>query len=77
MGYVPTEINGQELLPRDSILLEREGVSGVENCAITLQIQKLPFKEIKDESVYYSMILTLLGLIGILVSEKRLKTSKA
>ena len=77
MGYVPIEINGTEVLPRDSVLLGHEGISKTENCAITVQIQKLPFEEIRDESAYYSLILTLIGLIGILVSEKRLKTSKA
>ncbi len=77
IGYLPTESMGKELLPRDSHLLESKGASQVQNCVIAVKIQKVPFKEIGDEPVYYALILTLLGIIGITVSEKRLKTSKA
>ncbi|MDN5358720.1 MAG: hypothetical protein PWP76_563 [Candidatus Diapherotrites archaeon] len=76
-GYVETEIKDQILLPRDSIFTGINETNGASMCEIGVKIQKSPFVEETDLSVYYSLILTLLGIIGLLVSEKRLKTSKA
>jgi len=76
-GYLPTEVGGARLLPRDSQMLGLQAEKELQRCAIRLKIEKGVFEENEDRDVYISMILALLGLLGIVASEKRLKTRKA
>ncbi len=76
-GYLPAEVNGEKLMPRDHQTYGKRPEISDGYCATTAKIEKMPFKENRDTSVYISLIWTLLGILGVLTSEKRLKTSKA
>lgn len=76
MGYLDLELGPEVIPPRKSAYVGLREGPGEEICAIKVQIQKMPFTENPDVSLALAAILATAGIIGILASEKKLKSSR-
>lgn len=77
VGYADIEVGPEVVSPRDSVVLGKNEKQSLERCVIKAEIQKLPFEKDEDISTVFAVILSAAGVVGILASEKRLKTNKA
>ena len=76
-GYLELELNSEVIPPRESIFTGPSSDYGEGICEFYVQIQKIPFIENSNRSIALAAIMAVLGVIGILASEKKLKTSRA
>ena len=76
MGYTSYELNSGEILPRSSMVTSLRDGYAENMCDLKVEIQNLPFRENRDTPFVLAAILAVMGIAGVLASEKKLKIGK-